>query len=246
MSLRPVLIGSGLVVMAAIVAALLVGPRIVASAPETPQAIPRTISVNGTGEVKSKPDMAIINSGVVSEAPSARDALAKNNTAMAAVIGALKKAGIADQDIQTSNFSVSPQYPPYQPNQREAPHITGYQVSNQVTVRVKNLAKLGAILDALVQVGANQINGISFDIDQPKPLQNEARKLAVADARAKAELYAAAAHVSLGRVLQISESGGFVGPQPMYAMDKVAAQSVPIAAGQQTLSANVSIIYEIQ
>jgi len=167
---------------------------------------------------------------------------------MSAIIDALKKAGIAEQDIQTSNFSVSPQYPPYQQNQTQPPRISGYQVSNQVTVRVKNLGKLGNILDTLVQVGANQINGISFDIDQPNPLQNDARKLAVADARAKAELYAAAAHVTLGRVLQISEATIVVGPQPRaYAMDKVATQSsVPIAAGQQTLSANVSLIYEIQ
>jgi uncharacterized protein YggE len=244
MSLRSVTVGSALVVAAALATTLLV-PRFAASAPETPQVLPRTISVTGTGEVKSKPDMAVINSGVVSEAPTARDALAKNNTAMTAVIEALKKAGIAEQDIQTSNFSVSPQYPPNRSNQ--APHITGYQVSNQVTVRVKSLAKLGTILDTLVQVGANQINGIGFDIDQPKPLQNEARKLAVADARAKADLYAVAAHVSLGRVMQISESGGFAGPRPVaYAMDRMAAGSVPIAAGQETLSENVSIVYEIQ
>ncbi len=247
MSLRSVVFGSALVVAAAVVAALLAGPRFAASATEPAQGLPRTISVNGTGEVKSKPDMAVINSGVVSEAPTARDALAKNNAAMAAVIDALKKAGIAELDIQTSNFSVSPQYPPSRPNQHEAPHIAGYQVSNQVTVRVKNLAKLGAILDTLVQVGANQINGISFDIDQPKPLQNEARKLAVADARAKADLYAAAAHVSLGRVLQISESGGFAAPRQAWGLaDRMASAEVPIAAGQETLSANVSIVYEIQ
>ena len=245
MALRPVLVGSGLVVVAALIAATLsVQPA--ASVP--PVASPsRTISVTGLGEAKAKPDMAVINSGVVTEAPTARDALAKNNAAMSSVIETLKKAGIAEQDIQTSNFTVSPQYPPYQPNQTKAPRISGYQVSNQVTVRVKNLAKLGAILDALVQVGANQINGITFDIDQPKSLQNEARKLAVADAKAKAELYAAAAHVSLGRILQISEAIDIVGPQPAYAMDKMAAQSaVPIAAGQQTLSANISIVYEIQ
>jgi hypothetical protein len=245
MGVRPALLGSSIIVAAALIAASL-SMLPASSAPEA--SLPRTIVVTGIGDVKAKPDMAVINSGVLTEAPTARDALAKNNSAMSAVIDALKKAGIAEQDIQTSNFSVSPQYPPYQPNQTQAPRISGYQVSNQVSVRVKNLAKLGAILDALVQVGANQINGISFDIDQPKQLQNDARKLAVADARAKAELYAAAAHVSLGRVLQISEANIAVGPQPMaYAMDKVAAQrEVPIAAGQQTLSANVSIVYEIQ
>ena len=245
MGVRPALLGSSIVVAAALIAASL-SMLPASSAPEASP--PRTIVVTGIGDVKAKPDMAVINSGVLTEAPTARDALAKNNSAMSSVIDALKKAGIAEQDIQTSNFSVSPQYPPYQPNQTQAPRISGYQVSNQVSVRVKNLAKLGAILDGLVQVGANQINGISFDIDQPKQLQNDARKLAVADARAKAELYAAAAHVSLGRVLQISEANIAVGPQPMaYAMDKVSAQrEVPIAAGQQTLTANVSIVYEIQ
>ena len=245
MGARPALLGSSIVVAAALIAASL-SMLPASSAPEASP--PRTIVVTGIGDVKAKPDMAVINSGVLTEAPTARDALAKNNSAMSSVIDALKKAGIAEQDIQTSNFSVSPQYPPYQPNQTQAPRISGYQVSNQVSVRVKNLAKLGAILDGLVQVGANQINGISFDIDQPKQLQNDARKLAVADARAKAELYAAAAHVSLGRVLQISEANIAVGPQPMaYAMDKVSAQrEVPIAAGQQTLTANVSIVYEIQ
>ena len=244
---RHILFSSGLVVLAALIAATLIGPGYAAPAPEGATLTPRTISVSGTGEVKSKPDMAIISNGVVSEAPTARDALAKNNGAMAAVLEALKKAGIAEQDIQTSNFSVSPQYPAYRPNQHEAPHIIGYQVSNQVTARVKDLPKLGAILDALVQVGANQINGISFDIDQPKPLQNEARKLAVADARAKAELYAAAAHVALGRVLQISESGEIEAPRTHYAMARVApASAVPIASGLETVSANISIVYEIQ
>lgn len=244
MKIRPALLGSSVIVVAALTAASLSSlPAI--SATDTPP--PRTISVTGIGEVKAKPDMAVITSGVVTEAPTARDALAKNNSAMTAVIDALKKAGIAELDIQTSNFSVSPQYPPYQPNQKTAPRISGYQVSNQVTVRVKNLAKLGSILDTLVQVGANQINGIAFDFDQPQARQNEARKLAVADARAKAELYAASARVGVGRVMHISETMVFNGPQPMYAMDKVAAESaVPIAAGQQTLSANVSIVYEIQ
>jgi len=247
MPLRSILIGSGLVIVAALVAAVLIGPRFVTSAPRTAAAIPRTISVSGIGEVKSKPDMAVISSGVVSEAPTARDALAKNNTAMSAVIDALKKAGIAEEDIQTSNFQVSPQYPPTQPNQREAPRISGYQVSNDVTARVKNLSKLGAILDALVQVGANQISGISFDIAEPKPLQNEARKLAVADARARAEIYAAAAGVGLGRVLQISETDGVTMPQPMYrAQMAKLSWPVPIAAGQQTLTANIAIIFELQ
>lgn len=246
MNMRAVAVGSGLVIVAALAAATLIGPRNGYSSPDG--APPRVIAVSGLGEVKTRPDMALISSGVVTEGVTAKDALAKNNAAMAAVIKALKDAGVAEDDIQTSNFSVSPKYPPYQPNQTTAPRIVGYTVSNQVTAAVKDLKKLGGILDTLVQSGSNQMNGISFDVNEPKPLLDEARKKAVADARAKAELYAAAAGVSLGKVILISESSAVMPPMPMFDKRAMAteAASVPIAAGQQTISANVSITYEIQ
>jgi uncharacterized protein YggE len=246
MNTRAIAIGSGFVVVAALAAAALMGPRSGVSATDGPP--PRLITVSGEGEVKTRPDTAIISTGVVTEATTAKEALARNNTAMAAVIAALRNAGVAEDDIQTSDFSVSPKYPPYQPNQTTAPRIVGYTVSNQVTARVKDLKKLGAILDTLVQAGSNQIHGISFDVDEPKPLLGEARKKAVADARAKAELYAAAAGVSLGKVVQISEAAAVMPPpQPMFRREAMAADaSVPIAAGQQTIAANVTIIYEIQ
>lgn len=246
MNMRAVAAGSGLVIVAALAAAALIGPRNGISSQDGPP--PRLIAVSGLGEVKTRPDMAIISTGVVTEGATAKDALAKNNSAMAAVIAALKAAGVAEDDIQTSNFSVSPKYPPYQPNQTAAPRIVGYTVSNQVSAAVKDLKKLGTILDTLVQSGSNQMSGISFDVAEPKPFLDEARKKAVADARAKAELYAAAAGVSLGKVVQISETGAVVPPMPMFDKRAMAteAASVPIAAGQQTISANVSITYEIQ
>ncbi|MFM9864854.1 MAG: SIMPL domain-containing protein [Micropepsaceae bacterium] len=243
MNVRAIAVGSGLVIVAALAAAALIGPRPSMSASDN--ALPRIISISGLGEVKSPPDMATIQTGVTSEAVSAKDALAKNNAAMAAVMAALKNAGISDDDIQTSDFSVSAKYPPYPAAQR----IVGYTVSNQVTAHVKNLKNLGPILDTLVQSGSNQIGGITFGIDEPKKVLDEARKKAVADARAKAELYAEAAGVSLGRVVQISESSSITPPIPMYRMrvEATAADaSVPIAAGQQTVSANISITYEIQ
>lgn len=243
MNVRAIAAGSGLVIVAALAAAALIGPRSSMSATDT--ALPRIVSVAGLGEVKSRPDMATISTGVATEAVSAKDALAKNNAAMAAVIAALKNAGIGEDDIQTSGFSVSPKYPPYPAAQR----IVGYTVSNQVTAQVKNLKNLGGILDTLVQSGSNQINGITFGIDDPKKVLDEARKKAVADARAKAELYAAAAGTSLGRVVQISEQTAITPPMPMMRMAVEAAAadaSVPIAAGQQTVSATVSITYEIQ
>lgn len=246
MNIRAIAIGSGLVVVAALAAATLIGPGTGISAPDGPP--PRLISVSGLGEVKTRPDMATISTGVVTEGATAKDALAKNNGAMAAVIAALKNAGVAEDDIQTSDFSVSPKYPPYQPNQTTAPRIVGYTVSNQVTAQVKDLAKLGGILDTLVQSGSNQVGGISFGLNEPKVKLDEARKKAVADARAKAELYAQAAGVSLGKVIQISESSVVMPPVPMYRREMAMAQdaSVPIAAGSQTVSAHVSITYEIQ
>ncbi|MBP6012982.1 MAG: SIMPL domain-containing protein [Alphaproteobacteria bacterium] len=247
MNTRAIAIGSGFVIVAALAAAALIGPRSSMSASDN--ALPRIISVSGLGEVKTPPDMATISSGVVSEAASAKDALAKNNAAMAAVIAALKNAGVVEDDIQTSDFSVSPKYPPYQPNQTTPQRIVGYTVSNTVTAQIKNLKNLGPILDTLVQSGSNQINGISFGINEPKKTLDEARKKAAADARAKAELYAQAAGVSLGRVIQITESSAVVPPVPMYRMavaNQAADASVPIAAGQQTVSANVSITFEIQ
>jgi hypothetical protein len=246
-NIRAVAIGSGLVIVAALAAAALIGPRPSMSASD--QTLPRIVSISGLGEVKTPPDMATISTGVVSEAISAKDALAKNNAAMAAVIAALKNAGIKEEDIQTSGFSVSPKYPPYQPNQTTQ-RIVGYTVSNNVTAHVKNLKNLGPILDTLVQSGSNQIGGISFGIDEPKKALDAARKKAVADARAKAELYAEAAGVSLGRVVQIAEQTAITPPMPMMRMAAVetaaADASVPIAAGQQTVSATVSITYEIQ
>jgi uncharacterized protein YggE len=245
MNIRAVAAGSGLVIVASLLAAALIGPRPGMSA--TDNMLPRIVSVSGLGEVKAAPDMATISTGVVSEAASAKEALARNSAAMTAIMAALKNAGVAEEDVQTSDFSVSPKYPPYQPN-GGVQRIVGYTVSNNVTARVKNLKNLGPILDMLVQSGSNQISGISFGIDDPKKALNEARKKAVADARAKAELYAEAAGVSLGHVVQISEQTAISPPVPL--MRAVAVQatdaSVPIAAGQQTVSATVSITYEIQ
>ena len=246
MNIRAIAVGSGFVVVAALAAAVLIGPRQGISAMDGN--LPRIISVTGEGEVKTRPDMATISTGVVTEGATAKDALAKNNGAMNAVIAALKSAGVAEDDIQTSDFSVSPKYPPYQPNQTTAPRIVGYTVSNQVTARVKNLDKLGGILDALVQAGSNQINGIQFGLNDPKATINEARKKAVADAKARAELYAEAAGISVGKVIQISESSAVV-PMPMMVKREMMAQaadSVPVAVGQQTVTANVSITFEIQ
>ena len=182
----------------------------------------RTISVSGEGEALGKPDQAHLSAGVVTQAPTAAAALSANTAAMNRVFGALKLLGIPDNKIQTSNFSVQPQYPPFRPDAAEPRAITGYQVSNQVTVIVDDLAKLGGALDALVRSGANQVGGVSFAIADPKPLAERARAAAVADAMAKARTLASAAGVTLGPLLSIQEGGG-VRPGPVFAAARALA-----------------------
>lgn len=212
-------------------------------------ALAGTITVDGQGEATAAPDTAMINSGVTTQAATARDALDANSKAMQELIAALKDAGIEEKDIQTSNFSVNPNYV-YSDARDEngysrPPKIDGYQVSNTVTVRVRDLDSLGAILDKSVTVGANTINGISFSVADPKDLLDQARTAAVKDARAKAELYAEAAGVKLGDIESISESQGFSGPQPqvMYARAE-AAPSVPVQSGELSFSVTVNMQWE--
>jgi len=213
-------------------------------------ALAGTISVQGQGEVTATPDTAMINSGVTTQAATAREALDANSAAMDELIAALKDAGIEERDIQTSNFSVNPNYV-YSDARDEngyslPPRIDGYQVSNTVTVRVRDLETLGAILDKSVTVGANTINGISFSVADPSEVLDKARRAAVKDARAKAELYAEAAGVDLGELESISESQGVSGPQPypMYARAEAAA-AVPVSAGELSFSVSVNVAWEM-
>lgn len=245
MNIRNAAIGSGMVVVAAAAAAILVGPGQGVSA--TAEELPRIVSVSGTGEMKVKPDMATVSTGVTSEAATAKAALAKNNIAMNAVMKTLKDAGIDEDDIQTSGFNVSPLYAQPQPGQTSGPQISSYQVSNQVTVRIRNLSKLGTTLDALVQAGSNQISGITFDLNDPAAATNEARRKAIADARAKAELYASAAGASVGNAIQISEVSVTPVMPVRYRMAEMASDSsVPIAAGQNTLTATITVTFEMK
>jgi len=211
-----------------------------------------SITIDGTGEVTAKPDMAIINSGVTTQGATAREALDANTTAMGELIAALKASGIEARDIQTSGFSVNPDYV-YSEERDEngytrPPKVNGYQVVNTVTVAVRDLTDLGAILDKSVTVGANTISGVSFSVADPTELYNEARKAAFADARAKAELYATAAGSRLDELESISESQGFNTPQPaMYSMRAdAAAAPVPVEAGELSFSINVSVQWELE
>lgn len=201
------------------------------------------ITMSGHGEAHGQPDAAMLSAGVSVDAPTAAAALTDANKDMQTILAALKKLGVADRDIQTRNFSVHPQFAN---GNGQAPHVTGYQVTNQVQVRLADIGKLGATLDALVAAGANQINGVNFSIHDRAALLAEARVDAVADARAKAETFAKAAGVTLGAILSITENGNG-GPRPMvFAAPMAKMASVPVALGEETINADVTITWEIK
>jgi uncharacterized protein YggE len=217
-----------------------------AAAPGSPalaDPVSRTIAMSGQGEIRAVPDMVTLSAGVTVQAATAAAALAADNNRMQAVMTALKKQGVADKNIQTSQFSVSPQYAN---TDGQAPRLTGYQVTNEVSVRLDDVSKLGATLDALVTAGANQMNGINFSIADTAALMAQARQQAVADALNKAQTYAKAAGVTLGAIQSISESDNG-GPRPLYAAAPMAmARAVPVAMGEERVTATVSIVWQIQ
>lgn len=208
------------------------------------------ISVSGEGQANIAPDLAILNFSVVKQAETAAAALSENSKALADVLAALKTAAIAERDMQTSNFSIQPLYKHYEPKDGVyvAPDITGYQVSNGLTVRVRDLAKLGDILDTSVKLGINQGGDISFTNDKPEATVTEARKMAVADALAKAKVLTEAAGTKLGRVIEISENAPRPMAQPMMraAMEKGASDSVPIAAGENSYNVTVNVTFALE
>lgn len=207
----------------------------------------RTINVSGLGKATSPPDMATIYTGVITQSPTAGEALAANNQAMDNLQRVLEEHQIAAKDIQTSNFNVQPDYE-RGPRGQTKPKIVSYRVTNQVQVRVRNLPGLGKVLDALVKAGSNQMSGIRFGIDDPTGVLNQARNRAISDARARAELYAQAAGVRVGKVITISEQTAHV-PQPRMmgrAMEMAPASSVPVAAGEQELQAAIQMTFSLE
>jgi uncharacterized protein YggE len=199
------------------------------------------LDVSATGRTSRVPDIATIRAGVVTQSATAAAALADNSARMGRVLAALKKAGVADRDIQTSNIGLQPQY---RYVQNETPVITGYQATNNVAVRFRDIARAGTILDALAAQGANQIDGPNLSIDKPEAAQDEARIDAIAKARARAELYARAAGLTVSRILSISESGDFA-PNPPVVMIMARASApqsdTKIAAGEQDVTMTVSV-----
>lgn len=207
----------------------------------------RTISISGHGEVRVVPDLAIVNVGVSTQGATAREALDGNTKAMRSLLDTLKKAGIEDRDMATSNFSVGPRLD-YGNNNGQPPKVVGYDVNNMVTLTVRKVEDLGEMLDVAVSTGSNTINGISFSVSKPDDFVMEARKAAVVDARSKADTYAAAGSFKIGNIISINEGTTYQPPTPYLAKASRSggADSVPIAQGEQALTVDVSITYEIK
>ena len=204
---------------------------------------PATVTVSGVGTVTATPDVAEITTGVTTQAPTAAQALAANSQQMEKLLQSLAALGVAARDVQTTNISVSPVRRAGKAEGR-APEIVAYEVTNQARVKVRDLSRLGGVLDQQVEQGANSVYGIHFGLLEPGPLLDEARKRAMADARRRAELYAAAAALKVGRVLSVQEAGAAL-PRPEMAA-RATMGAVPVAAGEQEIQASVSVTYALE
>ena len=236
-----------LILALALAAALPMTANAQTSTPAIAQAEGTLLSVSATGEASRTPDIATLSTGVVTQAADANTAMRDNATQMDRVMAALRAAGIAERDIQTSGINLNPQYR-YAENM--PPAITGYQASNTVNVKVRELAKLGKVLDTLVAQGANQINGPSFGLDKPEAALDEARLAAVKKAQAQARTYANALGLQVKRIISISEGGASLPRPPMPMMRAMAADAgyakeTAVAPGESAVSVSVEMEFEL-
>jgi len=249
--LRTLAVGAALMAATALTApaalAQSVGSQPVQSTIQMIQTQP-SVNLSATGEVKVAPDMATITFGVVTEAATAREAMAQNAAQMTQVAAALRRAGLAERDIQTSGLNLQAQYD-YQENQ--PPKLRGYQATNRVTVNIHDLTKVGGTADAVVAAGVNQIDGISFGLKDPKAAEDEARRQAVTALQSKARLYAEALGVNLGGIRSLNEGGGYQPPQPMPMMFARAAMSdsagsTPVSGGELSVKIDITGVYDLR
>jgi len=205
-----------------------------------------TLTLSAEGSVNREPDIAFLNAGVQTQGETAQAAMSANATAMNGVFDALAAANIDRSDMQTSNFSLQPQYD-YSSRSNGQPRLTGYQASNQLSVRIRDLDTLGETMDALVSAGGNTFNGLRFALEDDRAAKNAAREIAMKDAISRAELYASASGYEVARVVTISESGGF-SPQPMAMMAEARSmdRSTPIASGEVGYSVTVNVTFELR
>lgn len=227
------------------------------------------LTVSAEGKSFREPDTAVFSAGVTTQGKTAAEALGENSRAMTAVIAALRRAGIAERDIQTNNLSIHPLYAdpnrdammaarvsgqPYvpPPPEQQVPTIIGYQANNNVSVRHRDLKDFGRVIDTLASAGANQINGPMFQMDNPDPALDEARLDAVKAARARAELYANATGLRIVRILSIAEGGGYYGPPPVVFARAATVSSAPpppppapVQPGEMQMGTTVTVLYEL-
>lgn len=210
---------------------------------------PPRIVVSGEGEAVVAPDMALLSLSVMREGKTAREALDANNDAMAAVIAAMKSSGIAERDLQTAGIQINPRYTyTNKPDGTQEAVLVGYQVVNTLSLRLRDIAKTGEILDKSVSLGVNQGGGVTFTNDDPKTTISEARKRAVADAMDKAKTLAEAAGVTLGRVTEINDQNYAPAPMPIEAkmFDRAAAPAVPVQGGENSYRVQVTVTFELK
>lgn len=203
------------------------------------------LSVSAEGKVQGRPDMATINLGVQTEAQTAQAAVAENARRMTALIAALRRAGIAERDIQTSNVSVNPQQ---QYRENQPPLTTGYQANNTVTAKIRNIDNVGRVIDASVAAGGNTVNGVYFSYQDPDAQLDNARRDAIREARRRADLYAAALNMHVARIVAVQEGGGFSPPYPVpMAANRMAADvSTPVQPGEIETTASVNVTFELR
>jgi uncharacterized protein len=204
------------------------------------------LQINAEGRSEARPDMATINLGVTTEGRTAQAALQDNARQMNALTQALRRAGVAERDIQTSNVSVHPQQ---QYRENQAPLITGYQANNTVTAKVRNVNNVGRVIDAAVAAGGNTIHGVHFSHQEPEAQLDVARRNAIAEARRRADLYASALNMRVVRIVAVSEGGGYSPPMPMPMMaERMAAAdaSTPVSPGQIETRAHVNVTFELR
>jgi len=226
---------------ALVAAAVLIAAGAARAEPAASAAPEARVIVTGEGSVSVTPDYAQIRSGVTTRAKTVKEAVDANSKLMAAVTAALRDSGIAEKDIQTSRFTIQPVYD--RPDPRAEQRLTGYSVANQVSVTIRQIGKVADVLDRLVAAGATDAGSIAFLVSDPSKALDQAREAAVADARRKAEVYARAAGVRLGPVQWITEDTGSPGPVPM--VRAAAAAAVPIATGEDTLRARITVGFDI-
>lgn len=216
------------------------------AAPPMEQIRGTALNLSAYGEVRAAPDMAMISLGVNTQGPTAEAAMRANTTQMNQVVAALRRQGIAEADIQTSGLNLNPQYV-YEQNQ--PPRLNGYQATNQVTIRVLDLARLGQAIDAVVGAGANQIQGVSFGLRNPATAEDEARRRAVQALNAKAGLYASATQMRIGRLVSLSEGGGYQPqpprPVPILEARMAKADATSVSPGELTVRIDIQGVFEL-